>query len=79
MKKRLQAKIIVTANYGVVTAPQYIEFDDECPICGSSGLTIKGNNYCSNEEPYYTDNIYCPNKCQFKYDDLVNLTGFKRP
>lgn len=79
MKKRLQAKIIVTANYGVVTEPQNIEFDDICPFCGSSGLTIKENSYCSNEEFYVTDNIYCPKGCQFKYDDLINLVGFSRP
>ncbi|SHG89805.1 hypothetical protein [Tepidibacter thalassicus] len=76
--KRLEARVVILGDYGVVTPTQYISFDDKCPVCGESGLEIKGNRYCSDGEFYWTDNIYCKNKCKFKYDDLVNLKGFKR-
>lgn len=76
--KRLEATVIILGNYGVVTPSQRINFDDKCPICGENGLEIKNNRYCSDGVFYWTDNIYCKNKCNFKYDDLVNLTRFKR-
>lgn len=76
--KRLNAKVVILGDYGVVRPTQYIEFDDKCPICGVSDLEIKGSRYCSDGEFYWTDNINCKNECKFKYDDLVNLVGFSR-
>lgn len=80
MAKRLNAKIILRDGYGtVVNSPiQRISFDDTCPICSASGLTVKENRYCADGEFYFTDNIYCKNGCSFKYANLVNLQGFKK-
>lgn len=76
--KRLKARVVVLGDYGVVTPLQEISFDDKCPICGADELEVIGNNYCSDGEWYWTENIYCKNKCKFKYGDLLNLVGLKR-
>lgn len=78
--KRLKANIILKDGYGtIVNSPlQTITFDDVCPVCGANDLTIKENRYCADGEFYSTDNIYCKNGCNFFYDDLINLKGFRR-
>jgi hypothetical protein len=77
---RLKAIVVLKDGYGTVanSPQQHIEFDDKCPVCGEGGLIVKENRYCADGEFYSTDNINCKNNCVFKYDDLINLTGFHR-
>lgn len=79
-KGRLKALVVLKDGYGTVSKSprQHISFDDGCPVCGVSGLTVKRNTYCADGEFYDTDNVYCPNGCRFRYDDLKGLEGFVR-